>query len=95
MEIGPIEKTEADQNATESTNSSSTSPITVPLVAPIPMTAAQKEAVENFGIDPNSLVITPAMESCFAEKIGQGRVDAIKDGATPGALELLKGSSCL
>ncbi len=88
VQIVPTEKIEAEQSK-ESINS-----IPEP-TSPLPMTNAQKEAVESFGIDPNSLVITPAMEDCFVEKIGQERVDSIKQGATPSALELLKSSSCL
>ena len=85
VQIVPVDKTELVSDLPA---------VAIP-IAPLPMTDAQKSAVEDFGIDPNSLVITPAMETCFVEKIGQERVDAIKGGATPGALELLKSSSCL
>jgi hypothetical protein len=51
--------------------------------------------VENFGIDPNSIIITPQMEDCFMEKLGSERVNEIIGGATPSAMDLLKANSCL
>lgn len=61
----------------------------------LPMTNEQRAAVESFGIDPDSVVITPDMENCFLEKLGAERVNEIKAGATPGLLEMMKASSCL
>ena len=68
---------------------------TVPSTQAIPMTQEQRKSIEDFGIDPDSIVITPAMEDCFLEKLGEERVDEIKQGATPGILEMIKVSSCL
>lgn len=67
----------------------------IPAPVPIPMTPAQREAVEDFGIDPDSIIISPQMEECFVEKLGQSRVDEIIGGVTPGAMDLFKASSCL
>ncbi len=68
---------------------------TAPVIEPIPMSESQRQAVEDFGIDPDSIVITPAMEECFIEKLGADRVNEIIHGATPGPLEMFKASSCL
>ena len=69
--------------------------VLVPPATAVPMTSDQRKAVEAFGINPDSVVITPAMEDCFVEKLGQQRVDEIVTGDVPGAFELFKASSCL
>jgi len=89
VQLTPVEnKTGAEGAATDGNTSA------VPASA-LPMTPQQRQAVENFGIDPDSVIITPTAEQCFIEKLGAQRVEEIKNGATPGALEIFKASSCL
>ncbi len=61
----------------------------------LPLTPSQRQAAENFGIDPNSIVITPAMEACFIDKLGAERVNEIKNGAAPNAMDFFRAGSCL
>ena len=74
---------------------------TQPTVPPVggsnvPVTGAQKEALENLGIDAEALPpITPEMEACFREKLGDERVGEIMAGDTPGAMDMFKAGSCL
>jgi len=58
----------------------------------------QEDTLENFGIDPAKLPteITPAMESCFTDKLGADRVAEIKSGQSePGVMDFLKAQSCI
>jgi len=88
----PEESEVLEQNNT----SSESTPLTNgPAPKPLPMTPAQRQAVEDFGIDPDSIIITPAMEDCFVEKLGQERVNEIKQGDSPKAMDLIKANSCL
>ncbi|MFH1427010.1 MAG: hypothetical protein ABIG60_00560 [Patescibacteria group bacterium] len=66
-----------------------------PAASALPMTPDQRQAVLDFGINPDSVIITPAMEECFIEKLGNERVEEIKNGDVPGALEMFKAVSCL
>lgn len=61
------------------------------------LTDQQEQILETVGIDVSKLPssITPAMESCFIEALGQARVDEIKGGVEPGAMDLFKARSCL
>jgi hypothetical protein len=65
--------------------------------APINLSADQKASLEKIGIDPNTVpdAISPEVEGCFVEKLGQQRVDEIKAGSSPGALDLLRAKPCL
>ena len=58
---------------------------------------SQEIMLENLGIDVSKLPteITPAMQACFMEKLGQERAIEIVNGSTPGTLEIMKVSSCL
>ena len=57
----------------------------------------QEAAMESFGVDVAQLPseITPAMETCFMEKLGQARAMEIVNGATPGLGDFLKAGDCL
>ena len=62
------------------------------------LTNDQEATLEKFGIDPAKLPteITPAMESCFIDKLGQDRVNEIKSGqAEPGVLDFFKAKDCV
>ena len=59
--------------------------------------AEQEKTLESFGVDVEALPteITPAMQDCFTEKLGQERILEIINGATPGALDFIKAGGCL
>ncbi len=61
------------------------------------LTPSQETTLEKVGIDPAKLptTITPAMEACFITKLGIDRVNAIKAGESPNAIDLFKAKSCL
>ena len=61
------------------------------------LSETQEKTLETFGIDPASLPIeiTIEQEQCFKNTIGAGRVEAIKNGATPTAIEIFKTRDCL
>ncbi len=51
----------------------------------------------NFGVDVNKLPteITPAMQDCAVEKLGEARAQELVDGATPGPMDILRAKECL
>ncbi|MFC1678361.1 hypothetical protein ACFLZ9_01380 [Patescibacteria group bacterium] len=57
----------------------------------------QEKTLENYGVDVSQLPssVTPGMEECFIEKLGQERADEIVGGASPSAMEIFKAKSCL
>lgn len=57
----------------------------------------QEQSLRSAGIDPAIVPgeITPEMEQCFVDKLGQARVNEIVAGAKPTTLEMLKASVCL
>jgi len=61
------------------------------------LSAQQEVQLESIGVDPASIPseISPEMEDCFIEKIGEKRVTEIQAGAQPTPLELIKASPCL
>lgn len=62
-----------------------------------PLLTEQQEAqIEGLGIDPASLPskITPAMEACFIEKLGQERAGQVVGGSAPTPVDFLKAQSC-
>jgi len=62
-----------------------------------PLLTEQQEAqLETLGIDPASLPskITPAMKTCFIEKLGQERADQIIKGSAPTPMDFFKAQSC-
>jgi hypothetical protein len=60
------------------------------------LTSEQEQALESIGIDPASIpsTISPEMEACFVAILGEARVEAIKDGATPTPIEAIKTKEC-
>lgn len=56
----------------------------------------QENLLQNYGIDPRAVPteITPEMESCARESLGDERVDALIQGASPSVTDLLKAQSC-
>ncbi len=57
----------------------------------------QEKMMENAGIDVSALPtnISPEMEKCFIEKLGEEKVEEIINGAVPGPLDIFKAKSCL
>ena len=78
--------------STGTTPTSSTAPAAINF-----LNESQRAALQKFGIDPASLptTITASQEACFVGVLGQARVDEIKAGAVPSALEFLRASACL
>ncbi len=93
--IDQLSPTDSAKDTNESTNTSgdaqtgetsesvqeSTSPTTPA------MTAQQRQMLESFGIDPNTVTITAEMEACAEAKLGVARIEEIKAGATPSLME--------
>ena len=61
------------------------------------LSAEQESALQSVGVDVSTLPseITPSIENCFIEKLGQKRVDEIKAGSSPTAVEVIKSRDCL
>lgn len=61
------------------------------------LTPTQEAALEKVGIDPANIptTITPEMEKCFLEKLGEKRVVEIKSGSEPTMTDLFQARSCL
>ena len=56
------------------------------------LTEDQEAQLELLGVDPAKLPseITPLMEKCFAEKLGQARTNEIIQGSSPTLADFLK-----
>ncbi len=61
----------------------------------VPLSDAQQNTLETVGVDVDTFVITPAIQACAAEKLGQERMAEIAAGAAPTALETVKLVPCL
>jgi len=62
-----------------------------------PLLSEEQEAqLESLGIEPADLpsTITPAMEKCFIQKLGETRTNQIIQGSSPTPADFLKASSC-
>lgn len=59
--------------------------------------AEQEKVLESLGVDVTKLptTITPEMQTCFVEALGQARADELVKGATPSAVDLFKARDCL
>jgi hypothetical protein len=57
----------------------------------------QEKTLESYGVDVSQLPseISPAMQECFVEKLGESRAQELADGATPGPIDILKAKDCL
>jgi len=60
------------------------------------LNADQEQQLQEAGVDVGSLPqeISPEAEKCFEDKLGEDRVEEIKNGATPTTLEIMKAGSC-
>lgn len=61
------------------------------------LSETQEAQLEAAGIDPAALptTITPEMQTCAIEKLGEERVRELMGGADPTAADLLRAGSCL
>ncbi len=61
------------------------------------LSPAQENALSAVGIDPAQVPskFTPEQEACFVRVLGAARVEAIKAGDTPTAVEFVKAKECL
>ena len=61
------------------------------------LSSAQVQALVSLGINPSSVpsTISATQEACFVSVLGSARVDQIKAGAVPNAIEFLKAKACL
>ncbi len=77
--------------ATQPATADSTTP-SHPLLSP-----TQVNTLKSLGVDVTSLptTISPEMEACFTNTLGEERVSQIKAGASPTPMDLLKAKSCL
>jgi hypothetical protein len=57
----------------------------------------QRRTLSKLGIDESKLpaTLTPELEACFVEAIGEVRVEAIKLGDSPTVVEGMKAAACL
>ncbi|MCF7794876.1 hypothetical protein K9M50_00755 [Patescibacteria group bacterium] len=57
----------------------------------------QEAQLESIGIDPAQVPseVSPEMEDCFIQKLGEERVREIENGASPTTLEIIKVEPCL
>lgn len=66
-----------------------------PPASSLPISPDQQKALQDAGIDPGAIKITPEMEACFIEKLGNTRVEEIKKGAIPNPLDIFRARNCL
>ena len=61
------------------------------------LSPAQKFFLQKAGIDPNALpkTISPALENCLVNAVGEERAAQIKAGEVPTITDLLKAKTCL
>jgi len=61
------------------------------------LNAEQEKALESYGVDVDKLpkVISPEMEKCFLEKLGQERGVELVGGSAPSAFEVIKIRTCI
>jgi hypothetical protein len=61
------------------------------------LNADQEKTLESLGVDPAALptTITPQMQKCFIEKLGQARVAEIMKTGQPTAADYFAARACL
>ncbi|MCK4554401.1 hypothetical protein KAU19_05590, partial [Candidatus Parcubacteria bacterium] len=61
------------------------------------LSVEQEKLLESYNVDIKSLptTIPPSIEACFVESLGAKKVEEIKSGAVPGALDILRARSCV
>lgn len=61
------------------------------------LTPQQQTAANSLGLDPNAVatLLNPTTEACAVAALGKARVDEIKAGAAPTAVDIYAARSCL
>jgi hypothetical protein len=61
------------------------------------LTEQQEKTLESYGVEVSQLPteITPSMQNCFVDILGEARATEFANGATPTALEVIKAGKCL
>jgi hypothetical protein len=61
------------------------------------LSKAQVDALVSLGVDPDAVPssISAEQEICFVDALGEDRVEEIKKGDVPNAVEFLKAKSCI
>lgn len=79
------------------TDTSASSTIAGEVAGGFALSSAQVEALVSLGIDPADVPssISAEQEECFVEALGEDRVEEIKAGAVPNALEFMRARSCI
>jgi hypothetical protein len=89
----PLEKNIIDENVDNTKKEAQNLPINKnPL-----LTEEQEKSLESYGVDVGKLPteITPGMQECFYEKVGEERGNELISGTSPTPLEIIKIQSCL
>lgn len=93
---GATQTAQADASSTEQTSSTSPAATQKPItVKTSSLTPAQKALLASFGINADTVTITPQMISCAYGTLGEARVNAIVAGAKPTAMEMVKVAPCI
>jgi hypothetical protein len=64
-------------------------------LASLPLTNAQKKALEAAGVDVSTFVMTKGMLECGIREIGEDRIEALATGGAPTFLEVTKLLPCI
>lgn len=104
-ETAPASQAETASSVPESqpTGEASTTPEASPTVSAkdgiplssLPLSDSQQEALRNVNIDPETFIITPEMQACAQDAMGQERYNAMLDGAAPTFLESMSLLRCV
>lgn len=78
----------------DDTISNTDTPSTHTVSGEVTLTPDQQQLVESFGIDPNTIHITPSMIACAEAELGSARLAQIQNGDKPSFTEGLKLVAC-
>ena len=92
-----LSNTIKDYAPLNTTNNQNTAPVTDSTDKNPLLNAQQEKILEDFGVDVAKLPteITPSMQTCFIDILGEERATELANGATPSAFEVIKTSKCL
>lgn len=81
----------------DTVNEATTPSAAVPARVEFTLSAAQRQALLNLGISPDSIPtsLSYEQEQCFVNVLGQARVAEIKAGAIPGPVEFIRAKACI
>ncbi len=86
--------TPALDNVAEQEMSEVPEKVGIPL-SDIPLSDTQKDTLDMVGVDADTFVVTPAMEVCAREKLGDERLADIVTGSAPTVMETARLLPCL